>query len=44
MLRDDADFARSVEHIPFNPLKHGYARTPFEWIDARRKKRRVTLR
>jgi len=44
MPRNDAGFARPGEHIPINPLKHGYARTPFEWIDERQKKRRVTLR
>ncbi|MEO8102667.1 MAG: transposase [Betaproteobacteria bacterium] len=30
-LRDDADFARHVEYIHFNPVKHGLASSAMEW-------------
>jgi putative transposase len=31
MLRDEADFARHVEYIHFNPVKHGLASAAMEW-------------
>jgi putative transposase len=30
-LRDEADFARHAEYIHYNPVKHGYVKTPMEW-------------
>jgi putative transposase len=30
-IRDDADFARHVDYIHYNPVKHGYARVPVDW-------------
>lgn len=30
-LRDEADFNRHVEYIHYNPVKHGYAKTPMDW-------------
>ncbi len=30
-LRDETDFARHVEYIHYNPVKHGYVDTPGEW-------------
>jgi putative transposase len=30
-IRNDEDFARHVEYIHFNPVKHGYVRLPEEW-------------
>jgi putative transposase len=30
-LRDEADFARHVEYIHFNPVKHGLAAAAIEW-------------
>ena len=31
MIRDEEDFARHVEYIHFNPVKHGLVRQPVEW-------------
>jgi len=31
LLRDEMDFARHVEYIHFNPVKHGYALSAMEW-------------
>jgi putative transposase len=31
LLRDEADFARHVEYIHYNPVKHGYVTSPLEW-------------
>jgi putative transposase len=31
-LRDEADFARHVDYIHFNPVKHGHARRVSEWL------------
>lgn len=31
LLRDETDFARHVEYIHFNPVKHGYSKNPIEW-------------
>ena len=30
-LRDEADFARHVDYIHYNPVKHGLALSPLEW-------------
>jgi putative transposase len=30
-LRDEADFARHVDYIHFNPVKHGYVRRARDW-------------
>jgi putative transposase len=31
MLRDDTDYRRHVEYIHFNPVKHGYVKSPMDW-------------
>ena len=31
LLRDEDDYARHVEYIHYNPVKHGYAASPAEW-------------
>jgi len=31
LIRDEADLARHVDYIHFNPVKHGLARRPGEW-------------
>jgi putative transposase len=30
-LRDEDDFARRLDYIHFNPVKHGYATRPQDW-------------
>ena len=30
-IRDEDDFTRHVEYTHYNPVKHGYARSPIEW-------------
>ena len=30
-IRDEEDFARHVDYIHFNPVKHGYVKTPVDW-------------
>jgi putative transposase len=30
-IRDDNDFAAHVEYIHFNPVKHGYVKSPLGW-------------
>ena len=30
-IRDQADLARHVDYIHFNPVKHGHVRTPADW-------------
>ena len=30
-LRDEADFIRHVEYIHYNPVKHGYMKSPIDW-------------
>lgn len=30
-IRDDVDFARHVEYIHYNPVKHGLAKSPLGW-------------
>jgi putative transposase len=32
VLRDETDYARHVEYIHYNPVKHGYVPTPLEWL------------
>jgi putative transposase len=31
ILRDENDWRRHVEYIHYNPVKHGYARAPWDW-------------
>ena len=31
LIRNDNDFARHIDYIHFNPVKHGYVNTPVEW-------------
>jgi putative transposase len=31
LLRDEIDYARHVEYIHYNPVKHGYAASAIEW-------------
>ncbi len=31
MIRDDEDFARHVDYIHFNPVKHGYVKRAADW-------------
>jgi len=31
LIRDEADFARHVDYIHYNPVKHGYVRSPMDW-------------
>jgi putative transposase len=31
-IRDDTDLQRHIDYIHFNPVKHGYANTPSEWL------------
>ena len=31
VFRDDSDFARHVDYIHYNPVKHGLVRQPIEW-------------
>ncbi|MEI7708281.1 MAG: transposase [Chlorobium sp.] len=31
LIQNDDDFARHVDYIHFNPVKHGYATTPIDW-------------
>jgi putative transposase len=30
-IRDETDFARHVDYIHYNPVKHGLARSPLDW-------------
>ena len=30
-IRDDADLARHMDYIHYNPVKHGWAETPAAW-------------
>jgi putative transposase len=30
-IRDERDFARHVDYIHYNPVKHGWVRSPREW-------------
>jgi len=30
-IRDESDLARHIEYIHYNPVKHGYVRSPAEW-------------
>ena len=31
LLRDETDFARHMDYIHYNPVKHGYAVAPMDW-------------
>jgi len=31
IIRDDNDMQRHVDYVHFNPVKHGLAKSPFEW-------------
>jgi putative transposase len=31
VIRDDGDFARHVDYIHYNPVKHGLVADPFDW-------------
>lgn len=31
VIRDQEDMNRHIDYIHFNPVKHGYASSPFEW-------------
>jgi len=31
-IRDDDDFARHVDYIHLNPVKHGYVEHPAQWL------------
>ena len=31
VIRDERDYERHVDYIHYNPVKHGYARSPGEW-------------
>ena len=31
MIRDEADYARQLDYIHYNPVKHGYVTSPYEW-------------
>ena len=30
-IRDDGDFARHIDYIHYNPVKHGLVAGPFDW-------------
>jgi len=32
MIRDDDDFARHVDYVHINPVKHGLVKTPADWL------------
>ena len=34
MIRDEADLARHLDYIHYNPVKHGYVTRPEEWADS----------
>jgi len=31
VIRDELDYSRHLDYIHYNPVKHGYVRTPSEW-------------
>jgi len=31
LIRDENDFARHVDYIHYNPVKHGYVQAPVDW-------------
>ena len=31
VLRDETDYARHIEYIHYNPVKHGYVSSPLDW-------------
>jgi putative transposase len=30
-IRDETDYARHVDYIHYNPVKHGYVKSPIDW-------------
>jgi putative transposase len=32
LVRDEEDFLRCLEYIYYNPVKHGYVASPFDWL------------
>lgn len=30
-IRDEGDYARHIDYIHYNPVKHGHAQTPIDW-------------
>jgi putative transposase len=34
IIRDDVDWNCHVDYIHYNPVKHGYVRSPFEWKES----------
>jgi putative transposase len=34
VVRDERDFQRHLDYIHYNPVKHGYAARPEEWMDS----------
>ncbi len=30
-IRDEADYARHIDYIHYNPVKHGHAQSPVDW-------------
>lgn len=31
MIRDDTDYRRHLDYLHYNPVKHGYCRSPVDW-------------
>jgi len=31
LIRDQQDFARHMDYIHYNPVKHGYVKCPHQW-------------
>jgi putative transposase len=31
LIRDDRDYARHLDYIHYNPVKHGYVTKPIDW-------------
>lgn len=31
LIRDEQDYARHLDYMHYNPVKHGYVKTPVEW-------------
>ena len=34
LIRDDTDLQRHVDYTHYNPVKHGCARSPYEWKES----------
>ncbi len=30
-IRDESDYARHIDYIHYNPVKHGYVKSPIDW-------------